>query len=94
MIDFTYYKMAPHRTFTVTCELTYDENLPGKWIGRRGAVVFPQRSLDLALLDFYLWGTLKYVVYPRKPATLAVLWEEMETVCTTIQENTLVSNSP
>jgi len=33
------------------------ENLPGQWIGRRGAVEFPPHSPDLTLLDFYLWGT-------------------------------------
>ena len=36
-----------------------DETLPGRWIGRRGAVEFPPRSPDLTPLDFYLWGSLK-----------------------------------
>jgi hypothetical protein len=35
---------------------------------------------DLTPLDFYLWGTLKDVVYLRKPATLAVLQKEIESV--------------
>jgi len=43
-----------------------DKNLPGQWIGRRGAVEFPPRSPDLTPLDFYLWGTLKDVVYRKK----------------------------
>jgi hypothetical protein len=68
-----------------------DENLPGQWIGRRGAVEFPPRSPDLTPLDFYLWGTLKDVVYCRKLATLAVLWEEIETVCAAIHVDTLVN---
>jgi len=58
-----------------------DENLPGQWIGQRGAVEFPPRSPDLTPLDFYLWGTLKDVAYCRKLATLAVLREEIETAC-------------
>jgi hypothetical protein len=36
-------------------------------------------------------GTLKDVVYRRKPATLAVLWEEIETACAAIHVDTLVS---
>ncbi|XP_018414501.1 PREDICTED: fibroblast growth factor 5 [Nanorana parkeri] len=40
-----------------------DENLPGHWIRRRGVVEFPPRSPDLTPLAFYLWGTLKDVVY-------------------------------
>jgi len=65
-----------------------DENLPGKWIGRIGAVEFPPRSRDLTLFDFYLWWTLKNVVYRRKLATLAVLWEEIETACAAIHVDT------
>ncbi|PSN52652.1 hypothetical protein C0J52_08821 [Blattella germanica] len=45
-----------------------DENLPGRWIGRRGAVEYPPRSPDLTPLDFYLWGTLKDVVYRKSHA--------------------------
>jgi hypothetical protein len=33
-----------------------DENLPGQWIGRRGAVEFPPHSPDLTPFDFCLWG--------------------------------------
>jgi len=31
-----------------------DENLQGRWIGRRGTFEFPPRSPDLTPLDFYL----------------------------------------
>jgi len=70
-----------------------DENLPGQWIGRRGAVEFPTRSPDLTPLDFYLWGTIKDVVYRRKLATLAVLREEIEIemACAVIHVDTLVN---
>jgi len=69
-----------------------DENLPGQWIGRRCAVVFPPRSPDFTSLDFYLWATLKDVVYLKKIlATLAVLREEIETACAAIHVDTLVS---
>jgi len=68
-----------------------DENLPGQWIGRSGAVEFPPCSPDLTPLDFYLWGTLKDVVYCKILATLVVLWEEIETACAAIHVDTLVS---
>ena len=68
-----------------------DENLPGQWIGLRGAFEFPPHSPNLTPLDFYLWATLKGVVYCEKLATLAVLWEEIETTCTAIHVDTLVN---
>jgi hypothetical protein len=68
-----------------------DKNLPGQWIGRRGAVEFRPRSPGLIPLDFYIWEALKNVVYHRKLATLAVLWEEIETECAAIQMDTLIN---
>jgi hypothetical protein len=46
---------------------------------------------DWTPLNFYLWGTLKVAVYLRKPTTLAVLREEIETVCAAINMDTLVN---
>ena len=34
-----------------------------KWIGRGGPVLWPPRSPDLTILDFYLWERLKQLVY-------------------------------
>jgi hypothetical protein len=67
------------------------ETMPGQWIGRRGAVEYPPRSPDIAPLDFYVWGTLKDIVYRRKPATLAALREEIEMSCPAITVDTLVT---
>ena len=61
-----------------------DETLPGRWIGRRGAVKFPPRSPDLTPLDFYLWGSLKNDVYRSKPATLDDLRESIAMSCAAI----------
>ncbi|KAJ8942984.1 hypothetical protein NQ318_001708 [Aromia moschata] len=36
------------------------------WIGRDGPILWPPRSPDLTILDFYLWGCLKQIVY-REP---------------------------
>ena len=43
-----------------------NENLPGKWIGRRGAIEWPARSPDLTPLDFFFWGAIKDRVYGEK----------------------------
>lgn len=33
------------------------------WIGRDGPILWPPRSPDLTIMDFYLWGRLKQIVY-------------------------------
>ena len=65
------------------------ENLEGHLIGRRGTFGFPPRSPDLTPLDFYLWPSLKYVVYRRKPAMLGELRAEIRAACAAIPINTL-----
>jgi hypothetical protein len=68
-----------------------DDTPPGRWIGRRGAIEYPPRSLDLTPLDFYLWGTLKDEVYRQKPATLKALRETIEASCAAITPDTLTA---
>ena len=53
----------------------------------QNGVAFP----DLTSLDFYLQGTLKNVLYRRKPATQAAHLEEIETVCDVIAEDTFAN---
>ena len=36
---------------------------PNRWIGRGVAVPWPARSPDLTLLDYFLWGSMKALVY-------------------------------
>jgi hypothetical protein len=50
-----------------------DDTLPGRRIGRRGAIECPPRSPDFTPLDLYLWGTLKDEIYRQKPATRETL---------------------
>ena len=42
-------------------------------ISRRAEVVWPPRSCDLTLLDYYLWGALKDRCYSDKPETIDAL---------------------
>jgi hypothetical protein len=51
-----------------TCKnlnLTY----PDRWIGRESLCPWPARSADLTFLDFYLWGTVKDLVFQTRPTT-------------------------
>ena len=41
------------------------EQFQNQWIGRYGPLVWPARSPDLTIMDFYLWGYLKQKVYER-----------------------------
>jgi len=66
-----------------------DENLQGHWIGRSGTFEFPPLSPDLEPLAFYLWGTLKGVVYRRKPTTSRDLRAEIRAACAAIPIITL-----
>lgn len=44
-------------------------HFPGKWIGRNSIFPWPARSPDLTVMDFYLWGRLKDIVYKDRPTT-------------------------
>ena len=44
-------------------EETLNSELPGRWIGRRGAIEWPARSPDLTPCDYWLWSYLRSKVY-------------------------------
>ncbi|XP_050306139.1 uncharacterized protein LOC126743197 [Anthonomus grandis grandis] len=46
-------------------DLTY----PARWIGRGSVFPWPPRSPDLTVLDFYLWGRIKHLVFATRPTT-------------------------
>lgn len=66
----------PHYSAQVTNYL--NQRYPNKWIGRNGPIPWPPRSPDLAILDFFLWGTLKNQVYIREYDTVEQLREAVE----------------
>lgn len=58
----------PHRTVPVTNFLQatfYD-----KWIANNGPFLWPPRSPDLTVLDYFIWGTIKNVVYFNPVTTM------------------------
>lgn len=42
-----------------------NETFPDAWVGRNGPVLWPPRSPDLSVLDFFLWGAVKNPVYKK-----------------------------
>jgi hypothetical protein len=40
-----------------------DVHFLDRWIGRRGTIEWPPRSLDLTPLDFWLWSMLKPIIF-------------------------------
>jgi len=48
---------------------TLNEIFPNRWIGHNGPISWPARSSDITPLDFFLWRTLKNIVYQKADHT-------------------------
>ncbi|XP_076368286.1 uncharacterized protein LOC143255849 [Tachypleus tridentatus] len=74
----------PHYHHNVRAYL--NENLPNRWIERRGRTEFPSRSPNPTPLDFFfLWGYVKDKVYSKTLATVNQLRIAIERECTKYQ---------
>lgn len=61
-----------HSTFRV-CEWL-NEHFQERWIANAGPILWPPRSPDLTIMDFYFWGRIKQIVYlNRLPNDVEVL---------------------
>ena len=61
-----------------------NQQFPNRWKGRGSPVQrFPAWSPDLTLLDFFLWGHVKNVVYQQVPTTVGNMKEHpyLEFIC-------------
>lgn len=65
----------PH--FRLDVRQFLNQHFREKWIGRGGPVSWPPRSPDLNPIDFFLWGTLKSLVYERPVNTRADLLQRI-----------------
>ena len=66
-----------------------DKTFPGRWIGRGGRIQWALRLLDLTLLDFFLWGHLKNVVYLSSCEDLTELKSRIHDEIKSISQKTL-----
>lgn len=73
----------------VTVRGFLDQNFP-KWIGRNsGFMLWPARSPDLTPLDYFLWGTVKDLVYQTRAANMDELQEKIIHACNSITADML-----
>jgi hypothetical protein len=49
--------------FSLFARRYLNRKFSSQWIGRGGPIAWPPRSPDLNILDFFLWGHLKSLVY-------------------------------
>lgn len=69
----------PHNGAAVT---NYLQNEFGQnWIGNRGPILWPARSPDLSILDFFVWGFLKNQVSNTPSQNLQKLKNKITTAC-------------
>ncbi|KZC15045.1 hypothetical protein WN55_08609 [Dufourea novaeangliae] len=61
--DIWYPHEACRAHYTHVARQVLDRQFHNRWIGRGGAFLWPPRSPDITPLDYYLWGTLKDMMY-------------------------------
>lgn len=67
-----------------------DENFPLRWIGRNSRLIeWSPRSPDITPLDFFLWGTIKNIVYASRPRNREELCERIRQACREISPGML-----
>lgn len=79
-----------HRSAEITRFL--NENFR-EWIGQNGTIFWPARSPDLTPMDFFLWGTLKDIVYKNKPSTVLEVHQRVHAAINHLNETNYVSNA-
>jgi hypothetical protein len=52
----------PAHNGRIACDCP-DETFSGRWIGGHGPFSWPPRSPDLSRIDYFLWGSVKSIVY-------------------------------
>ena len=71
-----------------------EENFTERWIGTHGPVRWPPRSPDLSVLDFFLWGHLKNLIFRTRHDTVGDLRNATELAFAQIQaRNIIITNA-
>ncbi|EZA54505.1 hypothetical protein X777_05484, partial [Ooceraea biroi] len=70
--------------FSLVARNKLNEKFANRWIGRGGPVGWPARSPDLTPLDFFLWETLKDMVYKEEPTTPQIMRQRIIEACASI----------
>ena len=75
--------------FYVWCLIRLRSVLEDRIVSRRANVVWPPRSYDLTLLDYYLWGAVKDKCCTDKPQTIGALKDNIREAIGEIQLHTI-----
>lgn len=75
----------PHYALAVRTFL--DEELPNRWIGRRGPLEWPPRSPDLTPMDFFFWGIVKDKVFARRPSSIEDMVQYIKEACEVVNND-------
>ena len=49
-----------------------------RWVERNGPIHWPARSPDLTVLDFYVWGRMKDIVYTKEIVNIGELRDRVD----------------
>jgi hypothetical protein len=64
-----------------------DATFPNRWNGRHGPTTWPPRSPDITLLDFFLWGYVKDIVFSTPVPDITNLKSRITDAFATITED-------
>ena len=71
--------------FSLLAREFLNQEYPNRWIGRGGPQAWSPRSPDLNMLDYFLWGHLKSLVYTTPVNTVEELRDRIVESCNTIR---------
>jgi hypothetical protein len=64
-----------------------EQHFRNRWIGTNGPVRWPPKSPDITPMDFFLWGTLKNIVYQHRAANVEELKDNIRQACDSVRNN-------
>ena len=76
---------APSHWGLHVCEFL-NKTFSDRWIGRDGPISWPPHSPEITLLDFFLWGYVKDIVYRTKVRDMTDLRQRISNAIATINE--------
>ncbi|KOC61905.1 hypothetical protein WH47_05341 [Habropoda laboriosa] len=74
----------PHNSRIVRNYL--NDMFKNRWIGTYGPAIWPPGSPDLSPLDFFLWGTIKDIIYDTPPRDVNDLKSKVTQTCALISQ--------
>uniref|UniRef100_V5GAN1 Transposable element Tc3 transposase n=1 Tax=Anoplophora glabripennis TaxID=217634 RepID=V5GAN1_ANOGL len=77
----------PHNSHLVNDLL--QEGFHDHWIANNGPFIWPPRSPDLSVLDYFIWGTIKNEVYNTPPTAIEDCMERVRNAFNKLNVNSI-----